>query len=79
MPETEPRIAAIVAERIRGKVEKQPFSINGGKRYLNVTVSVGVAGFVHGHTTADAMLKRADDALYRAKRDGRNRVIEAAA
>jgi two-component system, cell cycle response regulator len=79
LPETESRIAALVAERIRAKVEKQPFAVNGGKRYINVTVSVGVTGFSQGHTTADAMLKRADDALYRAKRDGRNRVIQSAA
>ncbi|MGL4243282.1 MAG: PleD family two-component system response regulator [Beijerinckiaceae bacterium] len=79
LPETDPEIAAKVAERIRNKVEKHPFGIEGGKRVLNVTVSIGVAGFTHGHTTADAMMKRADDALYRAKREGRNRVIAAAA
>jgi two-component system cell cycle response regulator len=79
LPETDPAIAGKVAERIRQKVERQPFPINGGRRVINVTVSIGVAGFVYGHTTADAMLKRADNALYRAKRSGRNRVIEAAA
>jgi two-component system, cell cycle response regulator len=79
MPETDPKIAALVAERIRAKVEKQPFQINGGQRVINITTSIGVSGFTFGHTTADAILKRADEALYRAKRDGRNRVINAAA
>jgi two-component system cell cycle response regulator len=79
LPDTDPVIAAKVAERIRFKIEKQPFRINGGSRVVNVTASVGVSGFTFGHTTADAMLKRADEALYRAKREGRNRVVAAAA
>jgi two-component system, cell cycle response regulator len=79
LPETDPALAAKIAERIRQKVERLPFSVNGGIRVINITVSIGVSGFTFGHTTADAMLKRADDALYRAKRDGRNRVIQAAA
>ncbi len=79
MPETEPHVAQIVAERIRMRVERQPFPIYGGKKLISVTVSVGVSGFRSGHTTADALLKRADEALYRAKRDGRNRVIADAA
>jgi two-component system, cell cycle response regulator len=79
MPDTEPHIAQIVAERIRMKVERQPFPIYGGKKAISVTVSIGVSGFRAGHTTADALLKRADEALYRAKKDGRNRVIADAA
>jgi len=79
MPETEPQVAQLVAERIRQKVERVPFPIYGGKKSLAITVSVGVAGFRAGQTTADAILKRADEALYRAKREGRNRVVAAAA
>jgi two-component system, cell cycle response regulator len=79
LPDTEPDIAGKVAERIRGKIEKKPFPINQGRRVIDVTASIGVAGFLYGHTTADAMMKRADEALYKAKRDGRNRVIQAAA
>jgi two-component system, cell cycle response regulator len=79
MPDTDPHVAALVAERIRQKVERAPFPIHGGKRSLAVTVSIGVASFRGGQTTAEALLKRADEALYRAKRDGRNRVVAAAA
>jgi two-component system, cell cycle response regulator len=61
------------------RVERQPFPIYSGKKAISVTVSVGVSGFRAGHTTADALLKRADEALYRAKKDGRNRVIADAA
>jgi two-component system, cell cycle response regulator len=79
LPETEPHIARIVAERIRVKIERQPFPIYGGKKYINITASVGVAGYQTGSTTADALMKKADEALYKAKREGRNRVMDAAA
>ena len=44
-----------------------------------MTVSIGVAAREAGDTVAGEMLKRADLALYRAKQQGRNRVIAAAA
>ena len=49
--------------------------VDGG---LRVTVSVGVAAVRSADDTPDGLLKRADDALYEAKRGGRNRVIAAA-
>jgi two-component system cell cycle response regulator len=79
MPETEPASAFRVAERIRQSVEMTPFQIGNGQPPIRVTTSVGMAGFEHGHTTVDALLKRADEALYRAKKDGRNRIVAAAA
>jgi two-component system cell cycle response regulator len=42
-------------------------------------VSIGIASLVAGEDTPDSLLRRADDAVYRAKRDGRNRVVGAAA
>ena len=68
-----------VAERIRERVEATPFPIHRGARAIPVTVSIGVAVRLPGDTAAQAMLKRADTALYRAKEAGRNRVIAAAA
>jgi diguanylate cyclase (GGDEF)-like protein len=60
-----------VAERIRARVAAEEFP---GE---NVTISVGVAEFPeHGHT-AEAVIANADDALYQAKREGRNRVVRA--
>jgi two-component system cell cycle response regulator len=46
---------------------------------LDITVSIGVACSDHSEDTADILLKRADEALYEAKRAGRNRVIGKAA
>jgi two-component system cell cycle response regulator len=44
-----------------------------------VTISIGIATLAGPDDTAAALLKRADRALYRAKRDGRNRVVPDAA
>ena len=77
MPETDLGVANMVAERLRRKIATEPFSIQQG-RSIDVTISVGLAELTHGETAA-ALLKRADQALYRAKRDGRNRVVLSAA
>ena len=42
---------------------------------LNVTTSIGVAGFERSDDTLESILKRADEALYEAKNAGRNRVV----
>jgi two-component system cell cycle response regulator len=46
---------------------------------LTVTISIGVAGTLGESDTSEALLKRADEALYEAKAAGRNRVISSAA
>lgn len=60
--------AVALAERIRASVEATAFDVIG-----NLTVSLGVAQFQRGMTRAES-LKAVDEALYRAKRRGRNRV-----
>lgn len=71
--------ARIVAERIREKVSAAPFEVNGRNAALAVTVSIGVAAIHSGEGAAAEIMKRADLALYRAKDEGRNRVIADAA
>jgi two-component system cell cycle response regulator len=78
MPETDLAVASMVAERLRRRIASEPFAIEQGATSLNVTISVGIAGMKGPNETAAAILKRADQALYRAKRDGRNRVVDAA-
>ncbi|HEY5962836.1 MAG TPA: diguanylate cyclase, partial [Xanthobacteraceae bacterium] len=46
---------------------------------INVTISIGIATLDTADDNASTILKRADQALYRAKRDGRNRVVADAA
>jgi two-component system cell cycle response regulator len=79
LPETGLQAAAAVAERIRSHVQAQLFPIRGGSGQIPVTVSVGVASRRAGDQGPAQMMKRADEALYRAKGEGRNRVISAAA
>ncbi len=61
------------------RIGATPFPIHRGTRAIPVTVSIGVAAREAGDTTAGEMLKRADLALYRAKRQGRDRVVATAA
>ena len=78
VPDTPLDGAQAVAERIRQRVEAEPFVVQGMRR-IEVTVSIGVAARQAGDMTATEVLKRADDALYRAKQGGRNKVVAAAA
>ena len=79
MPDTDMAVATTVAERLRRRIASEPFAIMRGERKIEVTISIGLAGVVGPEDTAATVLKRADEALYRAKRDGRNRVVAAAA
>ena len=79
MPETDMAVAAVVAERIRRRIASEPFQINQGAGSLDVTISIGLAALTTVDDSAATILKRADQALYRAKRDGRNRVVADAA
>jgi diguanylate cyclase (GGDEF)-like protein len=78
LPNTDPEGAHIAAERVRAALEVA--TIDGPKGKLSVTASFGVAT-VRGPGCRDAsedLFKRADAALYEAKRSGRNRVALAA-
>ena len=74
MPDTDYQQAQGVAERVRMAVAERGFE-TPGPRALTVTCSVGVALNEHHTDTPELILKRADVALYRAKRAGRNRVV----
>src|SRR5690606_776907 len=74
MPDTDPEQAEAVAERVRQAMAERPFEI-GLTRPLSITISIGVALNESLADTPESLLKRADVALYRAKRGGRNRVI----
>jgi diguanylate cyclase (GGDEF)-like protein len=75
LPETDLEQALVVAERLRKRVAETPLHSNA--RDVPMTVSIGVAEACVGMGNVDELLKRADDALYEAKRSGRNRVVGA--
>jgi two-component system, cell cycle response regulator len=73
-PECHVSAPQTLAERIRASVEEDPVRL--GDRDLAVTMSLGVAaGGPGGTDLQDKLLRAADAALYRAKQEGRNRVI----
>ena len=65
--------AMTVGERLRQAVELHRVNVDGQSEPLQVTISIGAARYCPGETS-DATLERADQALYRAKQAGRNRV-----
>jgi diguanylate cyclase (GGDEF)-like protein len=73
LPDSNLKEAVFVADRIRQSVQSLKFS--GSLSPLNITASLGVVCFpIAGASTVDSFIKLADDALYRAKSNGRNRV-----
>ena len=79
MPDTDLAKAYVVGERLRQCIATAPFYAGEAVGGLEVTASVGVAALEFPEDTPDIILKRADQALYCAKRDGRNRVVSDAA
>jgi two-component system cell cycle response regulator len=73
MPGTSGDLAALAAERLRRRIIATPITVSP-ELSLPLTISIGVAAAVPADT-AISLLKRADDALYRAKQAGRNRVM----
>ncbi|MDQ3705014.1 MAG: PAS domain S-box protein [Chloroflexota bacterium] len=78
LPETDDVEARLVAERFRSTVAAQPFTYttpDGEVVSIPITISLGVAELPSDAITADALLVAADNALYHAKRSGRNQVV----
>ncbi len=78
MPDTDLTFAYTVAERVRQQVADVPFEV-GTDDPLKITISIGVTVSEGSSDTPGDLLRRADQALYRAKREGRNRVVADAA
>lgn len=73
LPETSVDQAILFAERVRKAMESEPVPVTSGP--ITVTLSAGLADRASGIPDLDSLLDRADMALYRAKREGRNRSI----
>lgn len=80
LPMSTPAQASTIAEQLRHRIEQLRVKLKNSDHVLdNITASFGIAGALPGDTL-DSLLERADQALYAAKRAGRNRVcIESAA
>jgi two-component system, cell cycle response regulator len=76
LPETDSAAARSLAERIRAAIEAKAFPIAGGSS-LKITLSLGIATFPEAADAKQELIDRADQALYAAKRGGRNRWVRA--
>jgi len=79
MPDTDMSFAYSIAERLRQSIETTPVKISRAPGALKITISIGIAKAEGVGDTAELLLHRADQALYRAKRTGRNKVVADAA
>ncbi|MGZ4440275.1 MAG: bifunctional diguanylate cyclase/phosphohydrolase [Gaiellaceae bacterium] len=77
LPETPPGQAVESAERIRRAVAAKDFEVETSSEPIHATISLGVAGFPRDGTDANELIHQADLAVYRAKLQGRNRVLDA--
>src|SRR6186713_1575605 len=77
LPETPPEQALEIAERIRRAVADRRFEVETSSEPIRATISLGVAGFPKDGTDPNELIHQADLAVYRAKLQGRNRVLGA--
>ena len=73
--DTGPAKAVVYGERVRKEIERLGHLISDRFPGLGLTVSVGISSFENDLKNQDALVSKADSALYRAKETGRNRVV----
>jgi diguanylate cyclase (GGDEF)-like protein len=71
LPETNPKYALKIAEKIRKKIEDLEVDFQGKK--IRITVSIGLSGMRTGIASVEDWIREADQNLYEAKRKGKNR------
>ena len=77
LPETSAEEALEIAERIRREVAERAFDVETSSQPIRATVSIGVAAYPRDGQDANELIHQADLAVYRAKLQGRNRVLDA--
>ncbi len=77
LPETTPEEALEIAERIRRAVADRRFDVETSSEPIRATVSIGVSAYPKDAQDPNALIHQADLAVYRAKLQGRNRVLGA--
>jgi diguanylate cyclase (GGDEF)-like protein len=74
LPEVDKQSAVHVLNRLRRDIEKHEIEITEGEK-IRVTISFGVSNFQEDEVLPDDFLVKADERLYRVKREGKNRVV----
>src|SRR5262249_33374101 len=78
LPETDPEEALAIAERVRRAVAAKRFEVETSNAPIRATISMGGAAFPRDAQEVNELVHHADLAVYRAKLQGRNRVLDAA-
>ena len=74
LPETRKEEAQIVAERLLNRTSLYPFRVDSRKEDVPFTISIGVTAYPDQGESAEDLVVMADQALYKAKKDGKNKV-----
>jgi len=74
MPEADEEMAFRMAKRLCKEIAAYPFTENKNVSSENLTISIGIAGFPDDAANAVELIRKADSVLYRAKKEGKNRV-----
>jgi diguanylate cyclase (GGDEF)-like protein len=74
LPETNREQASLLAERIRKQIEDQKV-VDKNNLILSLTASFGIAQYNQNDASIETVTRKADEALYQAKKSGRNRVV----
>jgi diguanylate cyclase (GGDEF)-like protein len=73
LPDTGTEGTHDVAERIRDSIARRPLELRD--KSVSITVSIGLASYPNDGRGMDTIMQRADEAMYRAKAEGRNQVV----
>lgn len=79
LPETDKREAGDLAERLRKRISLYPFRVDSRKEDILFTISIGIASYPEFGQSSDELIAQADEALYLAKKNGKNKVTAYAA
>jgi diguanylate cyclase (GGDEF)-like protein len=74
LPNTDKKTAAIIAERIRREVNKEPFYAFDNKKF-SLSITSGVATYPDDAQSRDELIGKADKAMYKGKLSGRDKVV----
>ena len=73
LPNTNKRGSLVVAQKIKNNIKNMPFKFNGNE--VNITLSVGIATYPENAPDNEALIERADKALYESKNQGKDNVV----
>ncbi len=76
LPKTDKTLALKLAQRLMNLFSEKEIRIPNQKERVRVTISIGIAAFPEDTRDMDELMKLADEALYRAKSRGKNRIVD---